>query len=305
MAELESEVQSEGKCDSIADRQSLFLNSENCKKYTCEPLVVISILDHHKRRTEKQTRVIGTLLGSEDLDGNILISNCFPLIHREEEDTVSVDSEFQKQMTALHHRMNSEERIVGWYATGDRIDYNCFEIHRTYDEECSNPVMLCVDTKLSGAKLSVKAYHAATISIDPAKPLVTRFESVPFALDASQAEKIGVDVSISGRPDDKDVFDSPSSIIPDIDSLQIALADLLRDVEDLDAYVDQVVKGTIPSDPSIGREIVHALSSIPHIDARTFDKMFANNVQDLLMVVYLSSLTQTQVAIANKIGHVL
>lgn len=50
-----------------------------------------------------------------------------------------------------------------------------------------------------------------------------------------------VDVSISGRPDNKDIFDSPSSIIPDIDSLQLALADLMRDISDIDEYVDHVL----------------------------------------------------------------
>ena len=36
-----------------------------------------------------------------------------------------------------------------------------------------------------------------------------------------------VDVLISGRPDDNEVFDSPSSIVPELDSLEMALVDLL------------------------------------------------------------------------------
>lgn len=93
------------------------------------------------------------------------------------------------------------------------------------------------------------------------------------------------------------------------------------------------------ADPSIGRKIADALASIPHINPQTFDKIFryvhhlrlvsflttyllcallswpslypclhhlcSNNVQDLLMVVYLSNLTKTQLAVTNKIGQVL
>eukprot|EP01083_Nonionella_stella_P064306 167470_1 len=286
-----------------SERASLHLNKPDAKSYIAEPMVIMSILDHHKRRSEKEQRVLGTLLGFSE--GNTVhITNCFPLIHEEEQDTVKVDQEFERNMTELYNVISPKESILGWYSTGGALGYNVSLMHQLYEEKRRNPVYLCVDTTLNTPELSVKAYHGTFISVENRR-ILSRFETVPFSMDASISEKIGVDVLISGRPDDPEVFDSPSSIIPDVDSLQIALADLLGNLEEIDSYVDQVVKGTIPEDRTIGRAISHALAAVPHIDSSSFEKMFAGHLQDMLMVVYLASQTQTQLAIADKIGQVL
>ena len=43
------------------------------------------------------------------------------------------------------------------------------------------------------------------------------------------------------------------------------------------------------------------MSAVPHIKAGEFQNMFDSSVQDLLMVSYLSNLTRTQLAAAEKI----
>ena len=47
--------------------------------------------------------------------------------------------------------------------------------------------------------------------------------------------------------------------------------------------------------------IAEAVSTIPKIDVEMFEKMFNSSLQDLLMVVYLGSLTRTQLALAHKL----
>ena len=44
---------------------------------------------------------------------------------------------------------------------------------------------------------------------------------------------------------------------------------------------------------------------MPKIDPAKFHAMFNNSVQDLLMLMYLSDLTQSQVALQDKINEVL
>lgn len=44
-----------------------------------------------------------------------------------------------------------------------------------------------------------------------------------------------------------------------------------------------------------------AAAAVPSVDPRVFDKMFNDSLQDLLMIVYLSQLTRTQLAIAEKL----
>jgi translation initiation factor 3 subunit F len=44
---------------------------------------------------------------------------------------------------------------------------------------------------------------------------------------------------------------------------------------------------------------------VPVIEQATFDKMFNTNVQDLIMLMYLSNLTRTQLALADRISGLL
>jgi len=60
----------------------------------------------------------------------------------------------------------------------------------------------------------------------------------------------------------------------------------------------------IPGDENIGRAIAHALSAIPTMDAETFERIFNSNVQDLLMIMYLSNLARLQLSLADRIQAV-
>lgn len=106
------------------DDSSLYLRTGNqiYSSVAIHPVVVLSILDHHIRRTEGH-RVIGTLLGVNN-DGNIEIKASFPVPHTEGEQVfffvfiyfsqVGVDMEFLNNMLELHHRVSPKEAIVGW-----------------------------------------------------------------------------------------------------------------------------------------------------------------------------------------------
>jgi len=64
--------------------------SQQNVKITVNPVVSLSIADHHLRRNEGQARVIGTLLGIRSEDGqDIEIRNCFPVPHIESKDPVN------------------------------------------------------------------------------------------------------------------------------------------------------------------------------------------------------------------------
>jgi hypothetical protein len=67
----------------------------------------------------------------------------------------------------------------------------------------------------------------------------------------------------------------------------------------------QVVDGQQHGDPEVGRSLRDTISAVPKIDPAKFHAMFNNSVQDLLMLMYLSNLTQSQVALQDKINEVL
>ena len=84
--------------------------------FHCEVHLValFSILDHYLRRTDKQERVIGTLLGSRSDTGEIEVRTAFAVLHSETAEQVAVDMEYHHTMYELHHKVNPKEVIVGW-----------------------------------------------------------------------------------------------------------------------------------------------------------------------------------------------
>jgi translation initiation factor 3 subunit F len=57
----------------------------------------------------------------------------------------------------------------------------------------------------------------------------------------------------------------------------------------------------VKPDNEIGRKLMHSVSALPKIDPASLEKMFNNNLQDLLLVVYLANLTRTQLALSEKL----
>jgi translation initiation factor 3 subunit F len=86
------------------------------------------------------------------------------------------------------------------------------------------------------------------------------------------------------------------------DPLLTSMQKLYDLLEKTSSYVDSVVDGTTPADPEMGREVADTLAAVPRIRPEVFDQLFNDSLQDLLMVEYLSSITRTQVTVAEKLN---
>jgi len=266
------------------------------------PVVVFSVLDQYRRRGDKQQRVIGTLLGSISADGVVEIKNCFPVPHTEDEQ-VAVDMEFHHNMHDLHLKTAPKEVIVGWYATGLEINENSVMIHDFYGKESnvSTVVHLLVDTTFSqDTPMGLRAYIGTPVTFGD-KQLGSYFQPVPLELRTMEIDKVGLDI-LSHTKDSKD---GVANFQLDLQNLEGSIASLVKLLDTAAEYVDGVLSGKIAGDPVIGRALNKAISALPNFDTETIDKIFNNNIQDLLMVVYLANLTRTQIALAEKLQKAL
>lgn len=268
--------------------------------FRVHPVVVFSILDHHKRRKEGQDRVVGTLLGYRDGLQTIHITNSFPVPHTEDDDSVQLDMAHNQKMLELHSRVNPREKVVGWYSSSATVGMNSLTIHGMYMPYVQAPVHLTVDAELTDSRMDIKAYTAHAIAAK-GKPVVTRFEEVEMYQESSEPERIAIDALINSTPDDNQSLDAPATLLSDLDNLELSLSNLLQAIEDVRAYVARVVAGEIKGDDDLCRAISHALSAVPSMDSESFERLFATHVRDLLLVVYLSNLTRAQVALADKV----
>lgn len=256
------------------------------------PLVLFNICDSYVRRPDQADRVIGTLLGSVSADGTVDIKNSYAVPHSESSDQVALDIEYHHNMFASHQKVNPKEVIVGWYSTGLGVSGGSALIHDFYSREVTNPVHLTVDTSFTNGEASIKAYVSVSLSLGD-RQLAAQFQEIPLDLRMIEAEQVGFDILKKTAVD---------KLPNDLEGMEASMEHLHALIEDVYKYVDGVVEGRETPDNNIGRFINDTLATIPKMPPAVFDKVFNDKIQDNYALVYLASLTRTQLSIAEKLN---
>ncbi|XP_014811856.1 PREDICTED: eukaryotic translation initiation factor 3 subunit F [Calidris pugnax] len=259
------------------------------------PVVLASIVDSFERRNEGAARVIGTLLGTVDKH-SVEVTNCFSVPHNESEDEVAVDMEFAKNMYELHKKVSPSEIILGWYATGHDITEHSVLIHEYYSREAHNPIHLTVDTSLQNSRMSIKAYVSAPMGV-PGKTMGVMFTPLTVKYVYYDTERIGVDLIM------KTCF-SPNRVIglsSDLQQVGSASARIQDTLSMVLQYAEDVLSGKVAADNTVGRFLMDLINQVPKIPPEDFETMLNSNINDLLMVTYLANLTQSQIALNEKL----
>ncbi|KAJ8971439.1 hypothetical protein NQ314_000695 [Rhamnusium bicolor] len=262
------------------------------------PVVLFQIVDAYERRNADSHRVIGTLLGSLD-KGVVEVTNCFCVPHKEYDDQVEAELSYAMDVYDLNRRVNSNEAIVGWWATGHEVTNHSSVIHEYYSRECNNPVHVTVDSSLQGGRMGLKAYVCVALGVPNGKQ-GCMFTSIPIDVTCYDPEVFGLQLcqktmsAGSGRP---------RSVNPMLDLTQVAeaggkMSSLLDQVL---SYVEDVLANRVLPNNAVGRSLLDLVNSVPHMSNEQFSEMFNSNVKDLLMVITLSQLIKTQLQLNEKL----
>lgn len=104
------------------------------KQVVVHPIVLLSIVDHYNRLakgSKKDKRVVGTLLGEYE-KGILNITNCFAVPFEDDDDIWFVDHIYHEEMYMMFRKINSKEKIVGWYSSGPTIRKSDIEINEKF-----------------------------------------------------------------------------------------------------------------------------------------------------------------------------
>ena len=110
---------------------------------------MLSIVDHYIRLAkDTKKRVIGTLLG-EYSDNNVLeVTNCYAVPFEEDKDEPDsiwfFDHIYHENMFNMMRKINSKEKIIGWYSTGPDIKKNDIQINEILRRYNSSPVFVII-----------------------------------------------------------------------------------------------------------------------------------------------------------------
>ncbi|XP_012273078.1 eukaryotic translation initiation factor 3 subunit F [Orussus abietinus] len=270
------------------------------------PVVLFQIVDAYERRNADSHRVIGTLLGTAE-KGVVEVTNCFCVPHKEYDDQVEAELNYAMDLYDLNHRVNAQENIVGWWATGTEVTTHSSVIHEYYARECNNPVHLTLDTTLADStRMGIKAYVCVQLGVPngkqgcmftPTKVQITCYEPEVVGLQLCAKTQLQPQVPVTG------VGKPGGGVEPMMDLAQIAEASskLTSMLDQVLAYVDNVLSGKQPPDNQVGRALLDMVHSVPKMTSEQFDEMFNSNVKDLLMVVALSQLIKTQLQLNEKL----
>jgi len=233
--------------------------------------------------------------------------------HAERGDEVAIGKDFNKQMLALYNRTNRKESVVGWYASaalpageeGAKNNNNLIAdtsslIHEFYAGESDegDPVHLVVDTRLQEDSISIRAFRSTPVIVQ-GEPLANLFHEVRLSLQSNEPETICLNQMAKAQNNEQEVgaTDGDDSL-----ALQVSMEKLHDLLATALNYVDSVVEGKVTPNPEAGRQISDTLACVPRVRPEIFDQLFHDSLQDLLMVTYLSNITRTQLAIAEKLN---
>ncbi|TYG35900.1 hypothetical protein ES288_D13G020700v1 [Gossypium darwinii] len=279
------------------------------------PLVIFNICDCYVRRPDQAERVIGTLLGSVLPDGTVDIRNSYAVPHTESAEQVALDIEYHHNMYSLpsyiFFLIKKKKKIVesslvpfrcyanlfvicnfSRYSTGLGVTGGSALIHDFYSREVPNPVHLTVDTGFRNGEGTIKAYVSVNLALGDRR-LAAQFQEIPLDLRMVEAERLGFDILKTTAVD---------KLPNDLEGMEVTMQRLLALIDDVYKYVDDVVEGRVAADNSIGRFISDTVASLPKLSPSVFDKLVNDSLQDQLLLLYLSSITRTQLGLAEKLN---
>lgn len=267
-------------------------------KVKVHPVVLLQIADSYERRSQDNHRVIGTLVGNVDKQ-SVEVTNCFCIPHKEHEDKVEADIAYAQEMFELNKKVAPHEALVGWFATGSEITSHSALIHDYYARETKDPIHLTLDTTLTSGRVNMKAHVFVPIGV-PGATSGSMFTPVKIEMMATEPEIAGLDL-LHKTKHSKTRYVEP---VPELTKIADS-ADKMEGMLDMVIrYVEAVLAGREEPDSTVGRALVNLVQSVPKMDPVKFEAMLNSNLRDLLMVIYLSSLTKTQLQLNEKLSMV-
>ncbi|UJR16083.1 hypothetical protein I4U23_002996 [Adineta vaga] len=270
------------------------------EKVVVHPLVLLSVVDHFNRmgKIGNSQRVVGLLLGS--LKNKILdVSNSFALPFDEEDkekDVWFLDHEYLENMYTMFRKVNARERIVGWYHTGPKLHRNDISINELIRGYHPDSVLVIIDAKPKDLGLPTEAYMAVEEIHDDGSPASKTFEHLPSEIGAEEAEEVGVEHLL------RDIRNATVGTLSQrITNQLMGLKGLTKSLYDVRAYLDKLLANKLPLNHQILSHIQDMFNLLPDVTQQDLIKSIYVKTNDEMLLVYLSSLIRSIIALHNLI----
>jgi len=262
------------------------------------------VVDHFRRcdeGDEENKRVVGVLLG-EQRQGRIDVTSSFAVPFEEDDADNGIwflDHSYMENMYRMSKKISAKEKVIGWYSTGPKLRECDIDIHELFYAYTPEPVLVIVDVRAENANIPTSAF-AATIEVkeDGTEKQQKTFVHVPSSIEAFEAEEIGVEHLL------RDVKDNTVSTLSTKVSEKVqSLRGLKARLEEIKSYMDKVVDGSLPVNHEIMGHLQDAFNLLPNLNLEDYVKGFAVKTNDMMLVIYLSSLIRSVIALHDLINN--
>ncbi|GIL82484.1 hypothetical protein Vretimale_11872 [Volvox reticuliferus] len=288
-------------------------------EWKLHPLVLINISDHHTRTKANSPgasstgvaspAVMGCLLGSQS-GRTVDIRNSFEVRYNIAADgSVELDIAFLLKKQEQYKQVFKTLDVVGWYATGSAATDVHMQCQRKISEVVEGPVFLLLDPTVDHSRkdLPVTLYETELhLSPDSGAPGLV-FVRAPYAIETSDAERIGVDqvarILPSGRATGSEQLSAQLA------SMHSAINMLLERLRLVHGALGRVVAAkptndtavaAVPYPHSLLRQVSSLIHSLPACDTEAFNREYLTEYNDTLLTLYLSAMTRGT-HIANEV----
>ncbi|XP_057983660.1 26S proteasome non-ATPase regulatory subunit 7 homolog A-like isoform X2 [Malania oleifera] len=273
-------------------------------KVIVHPLVLLSIADHHERTVFTMSeRAVGVLLGTS-FRGTVDVTNCYAVPFEEDSNNPSIwflNRNYHDSMFSMFKKINAKEHVVGWYSTGPKLRKNDLDIHGLFNDYVPNPVLVIVDVhhvELELLTTPARAYCAVEEVKENAIQKIQDFVRVPSEIAASEEEEIGVEHLL------RDVqYTTINSLATDVTGKFTALRDLDKQLWVIHRYLDALIDGRVPLSHEILYHIQDMFNLLTNINVTELIRAFYVKTNDMMSVIYLSSLIRSVIALHNLINN--
>ncbi|EPR64908.1 Mov34/MPN/PAD-1 family protein [Toxoplasma gondii TgCatPRC2] len=270
------------------------------KTVVVHPIVLLSVVDHYNRVARGTSRrVVGTLLG-EISDGEIHVTNSFALPFEEDPKDPNVwylDRNYHEHLYHMFKKVNTRERVLGWYSTGPQVRMTDLEIHEIFRRYTPNPVYVIVDINPKDSVVPTKAYYSFE---QPTSDRTFRrtFVHVASTIGALEAEEVGVEHLLR---DLKNA--STSTLATRVADKLSALKLLIGKIQEIYAYLQDAANKKIVANPNIMYTIQDIFNLLPDLSDPELIEAFTIQANDTMLNLYLGSVVRSVLALHNLINN--
>ncbi|ORZ20501.1 maintenance of mitochondrial structure and function-domain-containing protein [Absidia repens] len=265
------------------------------------PLVLLSATDHYNRvAKDTKKRVVGVLLGQQK-GKTVNVANSFAVPFEEDEKDPSVwflDHNYVEAMNDMFKKVNAKEKMIGWYHSGPKLRSSDLEINELFKRYTPNPVLVIVDVKPKDSEIPTDAYFSIEEIKDDGTATTKTFMHVPSEIVAEEAEEIGVEHLL------RDIKDNAVGTLSTRISGQLSsLSGLQGRLEEIRDYLEKVVSNQLPVNHQIIYNLQDIFNLLPNLESHFMVQAFSTKTNDQLLLMYLSSLIRSVIALHNLIDN--